>query len=230
MTKRRKAFFITATGTDIGKTYVTERLTRQWRDLGCDVLALKPVVSGFNATQLTVGDSAQLLAAMERPLGITEIEAISPWRFTAPLSPDMAAAEEGRRVDVPSLIDFCQRYVSVAGGPLLIEGVGGVMVPLVDRLTVLDWIEALALPIILVTGSYLGTLSHTLTSIEALKQRGLRLAAIVVNESTDQAVSIEETVKSLQRYCAATPIQVFSRPATVAQVTELCRLLDMDDT
>jgi dethiobiotin synthetase len=85
-------------------------------------------------------------------------------------------------------------------GALLIEGIGGIMVPLDDRRTVLDWMSVLRIPIILVAGTYVGTMSHTLTSLEVLVRRNLDVAAVVVSESAGSAASLEETVATVQRF------------------------------
>ena len=140
------AFFITATGTDIGKTFVAAGLIRHMQAAGRPVEALKPVVSGFDPGAWHGSDPGVLLAALGRPAELAEIERISPWRFTAPLSPDMAARREGRAIDFEALVEFCRRSMTQASGTLLIEGIGGIMVPLDDRHTVLDWMSALRIP------------------------------------------------------------------------------------
>src|SRR6202012_761398 len=116
-------------------------------------------------------DPAELLAALDCPATLIEIERIAPWRFGAPLSPDLAAQREGRVVDFNALVGFSRAAITGARGVMLIEGVGGVMVPLDDRHTVLDWMTVLRIPVLLVAGSYLGTLSHTLTALHVLAQR-----------------------------------------------------------
>ena len=80
------------------------------------------------------------------------------------------------------------------------------MVPLDAEHTVLDWMAALAVPLVLVVGGYLGTISHTLTALDVLTQRKLKVAAIVVSESERNPVELEETVESLARFAAATPV------------------------
>src|SRR5256885_8468149 len=85
-------------------------------------------------------------------------------------------------------------------GVLLIEGIGGIMVPLDDHRTVLDWMSMLRIPIVLVAGSYVGTMSHTLTSLEVLVRRNLNVAAVVISESQDSTASLEDTVATLQRF------------------------------
>src|SRR5712671_2356404 len=174
------AIFVTGTGTDVGKTFVTAGLIRHLRAIGRPVEALKPVVSGFNPDAPAASDPGFLLAALDRALTQAEIERISPWRFRAPLSPDLAAAREGRNLDYKRLVEFSRQAILAAKDVLLIEGIGGIMVPLDDRHTVLDWMTVLRIPVILVTGSYLGTLSHTLTALHVLAQRNIEVSSIVV--------------------------------------------------
>jgi dethiobiotin synthetase len=194
------AFFVTATGTDIGKTFVTAGLVRHLRAAGKPVHAIKPVVSGYDDVAMAESDPGLLLAALGRPINKDEIAKIAPWRFAAALSPDMAAAREGKQIDFDALVKFCRDAVAASQGTLFIEGVGGVMVPLDVRHTVLDWMAALRMPVILVTGSYLGTLSHTLTALEVLRARDLQVAAQVINESAANAVSPADTAASIKRF------------------------------
>jgi dethiobiotin synthetase len=204
-----KAYFVTATGTGIGKTCVTAGLIRHWRAEGLNATALKPVISGFAAARES--DSGILLEAMGEAVNEETVARISPWRFAAPLSPDMAAAREGREIDFEVLLTFCRKAVAVARGPLLIEGVGGVMVPLDARHTVLDWMAQLGLPAILVAGSYLGTLSHTLTAAKALRRAGVGIAALVLNDGGDGAVPLADTRASLKRFLPDCPIALLAR-------------------
>ncbi|MGB8514270.1 MAG: dethiobiotin synthase, partial [Pseudolabrys sp.] len=157
------AYFVTSTGTDIGKTFVTAALIRYMRESNQPVAALKPIVSGYDSSVAETSDPAVLLAALGRRMSADEIERIAPWRFRAPLAPDLAAAREGRRVDFVELVEFSRAAINGAKGPLFIEGVGGIMVPLDGRRTVLDWMTALDIPLLLIVGGYLGTISHTLT-------------------------------------------------------------------
>ena len=200
-----KGLFVTGSGTEVGKTYVTCRLLRAQRAAGRACRAVKPVASGFDPHDLASTDSGKLLEAMGCALTIDAAKRISPWRFEAPLSPDMAAAREGRCVPFDELIAFCRAELSTTG-PTLIEGIGGVMVPLDASHTVLDWIDSLRLPVLLVAGSYVGTLSHTLTAASVLETRGITLAAVVVSETADSAATLDETVHSLQRFLPAARI------------------------
>jgi dethiobiotin synthetase len=194
------AIFVTATGTEIGKTFVTAGLIRHLRSAGRTVDAIKPVVTGFDPTHAQQSDPGVLLEALGIPVTLEAIAAISPWRYGAPLSPDMAARREGASLDFNLLCEFSLRAALTRRDILFIEGVGGVMVPLDSEHTVLDWMTALKLPLILVTGSYLGTLSHTLTALDVLRQRELSVLTIVVNETEGSTVPLDETVATLARF------------------------------
>jgi dethiobiotin synthetase len=194
------AIFVSATGTDVGKTFVTTGLIRHFLERGRAVDAIKPVVSVFDPATLPASDPGALLAALRRPVNIPETERISPWRFAAPLSPDMAARREGRAIDFVAVTDFCRAATAACRGHLFIEGIGGIMVPLDDRHTVLDLITQLRLPLLLVAGSYVGTISHTLTALQVLARRNLDVAAVVVSESRGSAASLDETVAKIARF------------------------------
>jgi dethiobiotin synthetase len=194
------ALFITGTGTDVGKTYVAAALIRHFRTMGRLVDAIKPVVSGFDPAQAAASDPGVLLKALGRPVTADEIDQVSPWRFRAALSPDLAASREGRRIDVDQVVAFCNDVVGRRRDILLIEGAGGIMVPLDGQRTVLDLMMALRLPVILVAGSYLGAISHTLTAIDSLFQRQLNVLAIIVSETAGSTVPLDEVVATLSRF------------------------------
>ncbi len=201
------AYFVTSTGTDIGKTFVTAGLIRHLRSDGRAVSALKPIVSGF--VDVAGSDTGILLGALGETATPDAVARLSPWRFAAPLSPDMAASREGRGVDFAALVEFCR--AADAGGTRFIEGVGGIMVPLDGTHTVLDWAAALRLPLVLVAGSYLGTLSHTLTALRVIAAAKLDVAALVVNESAGATVPLDETAATLARFVSGVPIVTLAR-------------------
>ena len=200
------AIFLTATGTDIGKTFVAVGLIRALRRRGHAVAALKPVASGFEEWSAPASDPARLLAALDLPATAAAMAHIAPFRFRAPLAPDMAAAREGRALEFDALIAFCRQEIAARSDVLLIEGIGGVMVPLDDRHTVLDWMGELDLPALLVAGSYLGTISHTLTALAALRQRAIAVRAIVVSETDGSSVPLDDTAASIARFAGDIPV------------------------
>lgn len=171
--------------------------------------ALKPVMTGCTPETEGESDAALILRSLGRDVNPIELERVSPWRFEAPISPDMAAAREESEIEFPELVAFCREEAASAasdGEPLLIEGIGGVMVPLTERETVADWIAALDMPALLVTGSYLGSLSHTLTAMQAMTAHGITARAVVVSESADAPVPLGETIEALQRFAPGIPV------------------------
>lgn len=222
MTER--AHFITAAGTDLGKTWVAAGLAQALRARGRAVRALKPVLSGWRDDGAAASDAGRLLAACGLHPTPANVAAISPWRFAAPLSPDRAAALEGRAVDVDALVNWCRAECARNDDAVLIEGVGGVMVPLDAMRTVRDWIAALGLPTLLVCGTYLGAVSHALTALAALREVGVVPAALVLNESAE-GVGIADTLASLEPHAGAVPLHVMRRNDANAATTLAARLL-----
>ncbi|MDX2094583.1 MAG: dethiobiotin synthase [Alphaproteobacteria bacterium] len=197
------AYVVTGTGTGVGKTFTTCALLHTARGRGQQVRGLKPVISGWDAADAQ-SDTAQLIRAS----GSTQtVETTSLWRFAAPLSPHRAAAREHQSIDLPALTAWTRAQIQ-PGALTLIEGVGGVMAPLSDRTTTLDWMAALGLPVIFVTGSYLGTLSHTLTALAALHARGLNVAALVMNETHGSAVTLDEAMQGLAPFITQIPLRI----------------------
>jgi dethiobiotin synthetase len=219
------AYFITATGTDIGKTYVTAALVRAFRAAGETACALKPVVSGFPGIDPALSDPGVLLAAMEEPLAPETLARISPWRFAAPLSPDMAAAREGRSIAFDELIAFCRQRIANHKGLLLVEGVGGVMVPIDGVHTVRDWLVELAIPSVLVAGGYLGSISHTLTALEALAAVKLRPRVVIINDCGGAPVPLAETAAAIARFAPDIPVLPLARDGDISSLAALLRRL-----
>ena len=209
------AAFITGTGTDVGKTFVCAGLIRYFRGIGHPVSALKPLVSGFDPAEFSGSDPAVLIEALGREVKPEELSRVSPWRFRAPLSPDMAARIENRAIDFQAVVDFCRAAIAGTDGSVLIEGIGGIMVPLDARHTVLDLMISLKEPLLLVAGSYLGTLSHVLSAQDVILRHALDLRAIVVSESDGAAPPLDETLATLA-YFAKAPLLGLRRrvPAT----------------
>jgi dethiobiotin synthetase len=215
--------FVTATGTDVGKTFVMCRLIAELAASRTRLRALKPVATGFDAAMPAASDTGRLLLAQGLPLSTENLDATTPWRFKAPLSPDMAARRERRAIPFDELVAFCAD--SPAGEVTLVEGIGGVMVPLDAEHTVLDWIEHLAPRTILVAGSYLGALSHTLTAAATLSERGIDVAGVVVSESREQPTALEETLATLRRFLPE--IAVVALPRAPRGGAPLPRLADL---
>jgi len=185
-------YVVAGTGTGVGKTFTTCALLHAVLTRGVMARGFKPIISGWDDADAH-SDTRQIMAASAQT---QLLEEISPWRFAAPLSPHRAAMLEGKAVDVEALIAWSAAQMA-GDGLTLIETVGGVMVPLTDSFTTLDWMAALNAPVILVVGSYLGTISHTLTALAALRARNLTVAALVMNESDGSSVTLGEAMAGL---------------------------------
>lgn len=216
------AYFVTAVGTGVGKTFTTCALLHAALQKGRLARGLKPIISGYDAAD-AMSDTAQIITASG---GIARVDSISPWRFAAPLSPHRAAALAQQTLDVDALLAWSRARVP-GEGLTLIEGVGGVMVPLTNNYTSLDWMAALGLPVILVTGSYLGSISHTLTALHALRARWLTVQALVMSESEGSSVTLDEAIAGLVPFIADIPLRIVQprvsswREATAIHALEL---------
>lgn len=196
-----KPIFITSTGTNIGKTYLSTLIIKEAKKLNFKINAIKPIISGFDINNFYDTDTGIISTALEK--GINSIEEISPWRFKAPLSPDQAADKENKEIIFKELIDFCQRNLDPLkniNDIILIEGVGGTMVPINTKYTTLDLMKVLDIPVILIIGSYLGSISHTLNAYEVLKQNNININSIVISESEENDIGINQTRKTLLNY------------------------------
>lgn len=205
-----KALFVAGTGTDLGKTHIACALLRAARARRLRVDAFKPVVSGFDPAAPETSDPVRLAAALGRPDAWAEV---SPRRYLAPLAPNLAARLQGETLAMADLVADCRSWLDARDVDLaLVEGAGGVMSPMTDDATNLDLMTALALPVLLVAGSYLGTASHVLTALEVLRARGLSVAAVAVSESLD-APDLDQTVDMLRTFERKAPIIAAPRDA-----------------
>ncbi|HEX7760781.1 MAG TPA: dethiobiotin synthase, partial [Caulobacteraceae bacterium] len=189
--------------------YVACALIRAARRRGLTVDALKPLVSGFDENDWSGSDPDRLIDALGWPKTADTLAALSPWRYRAPLSPPMAAALEGASLDFEDAVRACRRRVFETTAELMVvEGVGGLMSPITQDHTGLDLMAALAIPAVLVCGSYLGSISHTLTALAAARARDVDVRVLVVSESAAADAPFQATVDSLIRLAA--PVKVLT--------------------
>jgi dethiobiotin synthetase len=203
-----RGLFVAGSHTDIGKTYVACALIRAARRGGLAVDALKPVVSGFDVGDWRGSDPGRLLEALAVEPTQTALDAISPWRFAAPLAPPMAAAREGRALPFADVARFCAaRLADCPAELMVVEGVGGLMSPIADGATGLDLMSELRLPSVLIVGSYLGAISHGLTALKVLRADALAVLGVVVSQSGDgDAPDFAETVQGFRDFAGETPV------------------------
>lgn len=173
--------FITGTDTGVGKTFVAAGIARRLVRRNVNVGLYKPAVSGADvnaAGQFVWQDVEQLWSALD---GAFPKERICPQCFQAPLAPPVAAAAENRAVDA-ALLRTAVEWWRDRSELLIVEGAGGLLAPISDSDTVADVAADLGFPLIVVARLGLGTINHTLMTLEVARQRGLRVAGIVLNE------------------------------------------------
>ncbi len=195
-----RGYFVTATGTDIGKTYVSARLIEAWRARGIVAEATKPLMSGFDEDALEQSDAGRLLVAMGRAVTPASVSEICLHRLAPPLAPNVAMRQAGITQKYNEIRGFVARRLSVAADVHLVEGAGGVMSPLTDETLQIDLMADLQLKVILVTAPYLGSISHTLTAIDALRARGLEIAALVVSQPSVAGADLTSFITEVGRF------------------------------
>ena len=206
----------------MGKTYIAANLVRITGLIGTGLQPLKPVMSGYDPGNPETSDAGILLKAANRPVNEKELDDISPWRYRAPLAPDLAARLEGKEIDYPALRNFC--VAAFGDEPLLVEGAGGIMSPIAEAHTCLDLASDLNLPLLLVTGSYLGAMSHCLTAVIAARSRKCDITAIIVNQSI--GTDLTSFCAHLRAFMPDYPIFPISRPGEEIEFLNLVRFLD----
>lgn len=177
------SFFITGTDTDIGKTYISRLII----DTLCQFhpsTYMKPVQTGCSEDShgnLIAPDYDFVMKGKATPSLDTRNHV--PYRFKTPCSPHLAAALEKRpEIEIDVILDAYQRLATYSMN-IIVEGAGGVMAPINSRQYMFDLIKAMDLPVILVSSPHLGTLNHTMMSLEVLKKNGIRLAGVVMNNA-----------------------------------------------
>jgi len=180
--------FITGTDTEVGKTIVTACLAAAFRARGQHPKALKPLATGSKGP----GDDARLIAAAagHEPRVFA--------CFPEPASPERAAKQAGITIDDDGFLDWISAQT---GDPILVEGVGGWAVPLTPALTVEDLAIRLGHPVVVVAANRLGMLNHTMLTVEAVRESGLELAGVVINNALGEPSDLQEwNIEDLERW------------------------------
>jgi dethiobiotin synthetase len=194
----RGGLFFTGTDTGVGKTLVTAAVARCLRARGRAVAVCKPVATGARPVggRWLSDDTAALAEAAG--LG-DDWEAVTPFAFPDPVAPPLAARRRGVALELGAIAAEV-RQRRRPGAALLVEGVGGLLCPLTEAATVADLVRELALPLVVVARRSLGTLNHTLLTLEAARSRGLAVAGVVVSETVPpEGLADETNVDELRR-------------------------------
>jgi dethiobiotin synthetase len=186
-----EGIFVTGTGTEVGKTVVAAVIARGAAAAGRTVSVFKPAVSGLDELADTgaVADHELLRLAAGSPQPDDEI---APYRYGPPVSPHLGAALNGDSID-PGHLRSAARAASRSGDYLVCEGVGGFMVPLTLGYLVRDFARDLGLPTVIAAAPGLGTINHTLLTVEAVRGIGLEVAAVVLTPWPDEPGAVERS-------------------------------------
>ena len=187
-----QSYFVTGTDTGIGKTIVSCALLSAYSARDNVVIGMKPVVTGR-----VCGEWADVKAIVAASSVAAPREWVNPYAFIPPISPHLAAKEAGIEIDVEVIRQACLNLQKISD-VVVVEGVGGIMVPLNDRNDVADMAYALDLPVILVVGMRLGCLNHALITAKIIQASGLKLAGWVANQIDPQMNSFDDNLHTLK--------------------------------
>ena len=224
---RYASIFIAGTDTEIGKTHASVALLHALRARGMDACGMKPVASGCEPTP-DGPRNADALALQAASSGQPQYAEINPVALSAPVSPHLAAAEDGQAIDL-DLIQRAHRHLLNRHQCVVVEGIGGWLVPLDAQHTTADMVQLLDLPVILVVGLKLGCLNHALLSARAIEADGRPLLGWIGNRIDPDMAMAEANIDTLNRRLPAPCLGVLPHgldPASAAtQLTAAADLL-----
>lgn len=203
--EKAKGFFVTGTDTGVGKTLAAGGIARILTDAGKKVGVFKPVASGCvrDYEGLVSQDAVFLRDCSHCDF---DLSVINPVGFAAPAAPAVCEEHENRRVDFGAIADAYNRICGQSD-VMIVEGVGGVRVPISSGVDVVTLAQEFGLLVVIVTRPDLGTINHTLLTIDAVRSAGLELAGIVISGyDTDKAGLAEETLPMVLEEWGQTPV------------------------
>jgi dethiobiotin synthase len=222
-----KGIFVTGTDTGIGKTYVSRLLVQALSDFG-PVTYQKPVQTGcLPGAQGSLRAPDFEFVKQSGKLVVADELLHVPYRFPDACSPHLAAERSHARISIGH-IRKCFDALSATGATVIVEGAGGVYVPLNERQSMVDLMQELGLPIVLVSSPRVGTLNHTFLSIEALVRHGLRVAGIMINahQEFEKDFIYCDNLESIRNRAAPVPVlEIPYKADSHSTVKEFCHEL-----
>ncbi|MDH5785051.1 MAG: dethiobiotin synthase [Chromatiales bacterium] len=190
-----KGFFITGTDTGIGKSWCSAGIMEKLKQQGHNVVGMKPVASGCELTPDGLRNEDALLLQQQGSV-IVDYALVNPYSFAPAIAPHIAATQAGERIKLGKILE---RYTQLKkqSESVVVEGVGGWLVPLNDHETVADLGAALKLPVILVVGMRLGCINHALLSAESIRASGSSLAGWIANSVDPQMDELQATINAI---------------------------------
>jgi dethiobiotin synthetase len=201
-----KAFFVTGTDTEVGKTHVCCLLLKQYAAQGLKVIGMKPIAAGCELVngEWVNEDVQKLIAAsnVKAPLAL-----INPYCFKEPIAPHLAAEKAGVTIEIEPIVNAFKHLQTMAD-VIIVEGAGGFLVPLNAKANMADLAIALGLPTILVVGLRLGCINHSLLTAEAINVRGLTLHGWVANHIDPEMEVQQENIQTITEQLGLEPMLV----------------------
>jgi len=219
-----RGIFVAGTDTGVGKTLVACALLHGLAKSGLRAVGMKPVAAGAHSRRgIWFNDDVEQLRAAANVDAPRQM--INPYCFAPPVAPHIAAMEAGSSVSMAVIARNYAR-LAVLCDRVVVEGVGGLLVPLGPRLSAADIPGRLNLPVVLVVGLRLGCLNHTLLTVEAVQQRGLRLAGWIANAIDPRMARRAENLDALCRRVPA-PLLGIVKNTTKPDARRIARALDI---
>lgn len=192
-----RGYFITGTDTEIGKSWCSAGIMRKFRQQGHSVVGMKPVASGCVETPEGLRNEDALLLQQQASLAV-DYDWVNPYSFRPAIAPHVAAEQAGVRIKIGKILEHYLQLKEKADC-IVVEGVGGWLVPLNDAESVADLALALKLPVILVVGLRLGCINHALLSAESIRASGCELAGWIANTIDPQMTEPQPTIEAISR-------------------------------
>ena len=209
-----KGLLITGTDTGVGKTYFSCCLVKFLKSSGINVLGFKPVETGCSPVCEDAEKLSKASGVYLKPV----------YSFKKPLAPAVAAEIEGVDIDVGKIRDRCREILSRS--PVVIEGAGGIMVPITWEFSFLDLARALSIPVVVVALNKLGVINHTLLTVEACLNVGLEVRGVVLNSFQKFDESFNTNFYSLRKLLKV-PVVPFSSCKDIRSVVKELKLLEI---
>lgn len=230
------AFFITATDTDAGKTFISTQLLTHWGQQGYKTLGFKPIASGCQemAEGLKNDDALKIMAAANVSL---PYQKINPYAFEPAIAPHIAAQLSNTSINIQNIASDILSHQDKADY-VLVEGVGGWLVPLNKKETLADLASLLNFPVILVVNLRLGCINHALLTAQAIEQKGLHIAGWIANHSQSKTASLmtyqKENIASLKErlnapFLGELPYLSTTKPKTPLVLTDFINMTKIEN-
>ncbi len=215
-----KSFFVTGTDTGIGKTAFTCGLASLLRVSGIDVGVMKPFATGIPQKN---GFQSEDVSMLVRSSGVSDPESlVNPYFFAIPASPYSAAKKLGRQIDLDLVLSSFDKLRSIHD-VVLVEGIGGIMTPILKDYFVIDLIKDLNLDAVVVTGSKIGTINHTILAVDACKKHGIRIPGLIINQTDKNGYDLDELGQDLTSLSGVDAISKIPNLVKIEDITTILK-------